>query len=65
MRCKQIVEIYETLIEQTKHKVGKNINIIYPKGSNNVVASDIEVTLKMVKSYEGRRDYWLGGKLNG
>ena len=62
MRCKQIVEIYETLLDQTKHKVGKTMNIIYHKGSNNVVANDITITLKMVKSFESRRDYWIGGR---
>ena len=38
------------------------MNIIYPKGSNNVVANDITITLKMVKSFESRRDYWIGGR---
>ena len=60
MRCKQIVEMYETLINQIKHKVDKTIDLEYPKGSGEIIAKDIKVTLKMVKSWEGRRDYWIG-----
>ena len=54
--------MYETLINQIKHKVDKTIDLEYPKGSGEIIAKDIKVTLKMVKSWEGRRDYWIGGR---
>ena len=63
MKHKHIVEIYENLIEQTKNKIEKGVaNIYYPFGTKNIIIKDLRVTLKTVKSFERRRDFWIGGK---
>ena len=61
MKYRPIVEIYEALVNQSKNKVGKTIDLIYPPNSNNIIAKDIKITLKMLKIYESRRDFWIGG----
>mgnify|MGYP003150325631 CR=1 FL=1 len=62
MACRQIVEIYDTLIEQMDEKIGETIHLIYPKGTNNVIAKNYYVSALAYNTMVGRRNKLVGGK---
>ena len=62
MVCKQIVELYDNLIEQMDENIDETINIKYPRGTENVILKNFYVTAKIYSIIVGRRNKLAGGK---
>ena len=62
MACRQIVELYDNLIDQMDTKIGSKIHIVYPRGTGNVIIRDFEVTPAVYVIIVNRRNELAGGK---
>ena len=62
MACRQIVELYDNLIEQMDTKIGNKIHITYPRGTDNIIIRDFYVTPAVYNVIVGRRNKLAGGK---
>ena len=62
MACRQIVELYDNLIEQMETNIGNKIHIKYPRGTENIIIRDFDVTLEVYSIILGRRNELAGGK---
>ena len=62
MACRQIVELYDNLIEQMDENIDETIHIKYPRGTENVILKNFYVTAKIYSIIVGRRNKLAGGK---
>ena len=62
MACRQIVELYDNLIDQMETNIGSKIHIKYPRGTENIIIKDFEVTPAVYHIIVGRRNELAGGK---
>ena len=62
MACRQIVELYDNLIEQMDENIDETIHIKYPRGTENVILKNFYVTAKIYSIIVGRRNKLSGGK---
>lgn len=59
---RHVIEIYDTLIEQMDENIGETIDLIYPRGTNNVIAKNYHVSSEAYNTMVGRRNKLTGGK---
>ena len=61
MRHKDVIEIYNSIIKQITNKIGKEVDIVYPHGSKNVIVPKLKVSPNMYAMLVNRRKHLLGG----
>ena len=61
MACRQIVEVYDNLIEQMDTKIDETINITYPRGTNNIIMKNYYVSVLAYTTLVDRRNKLAGG----
>ena len=62
MVSKHIIEIYDNILDQIKTNVGNKVNITYPRGTNNIIVRDFDVTLEVFSVILSRRNKLKGGR---
>ena len=61
-RHKDVVAVYNNLVRQMTHNIGKTIDIVSPYDTDNVVVSDFYVTPNAYTRILKRRNRLLGGE---
>ena len=62
MVCRQIVEVYDNLIEQMDTKIDETIDIAYPRGTNNIIMRNYYVSALAYTTLVNRRNKLAGGE---
>ena len=62
MVSKHIIEIYDNILDQIKTNVGIKVNITYPRGTDNIIVRDFDVTLEVFSVILSRRNKLKGGR---
>tara|TARA_R110000824_G_scaffold28046_2_gene94592 strand:+ start:2080 stop:2271 length:192 start_codon:yes stop_codon:yes gene_type:complete len=63
MACRQIVEVYDNLIEQMDEKIDETINITYPRGTGNVIMKNFFVSAVAYTTIVNRRNKLVEGRI--
>jgi hypothetical protein len=62
MVCRQILEVYDNLIEQMDTKIDETIDITYPRGTNNIIMRNYYVSALAYTTMVNRRNKLAGGE---
>ncbi len=62
MACRQIIEVYDNLIEQMDGKIAETIHITYPRGTGNIILKNYYVSAIAYTTLVNRRNKLAKGK---
>jgi len=61
MRHKDVIEVYQNIINQTQNHIGKKVNIRYPNRTGVIAVKEYEVTLERLNRLIDRKNKLMGG----
>ena len=60
MKHKDVIEVYENIIRQTRNHIGKKVNIKYPNRTGVIAVKDYEVTIPRLNRLIERKNKLMG-----